>query len=67
MAPHKNIIGPDNVLKEVFKHPRARQVFRKYHMGCSKCRGFAQEKLRHAAYCHGLDVEALIAEICSTD
>ena len=67
MTPRKNTIGPDDMLKEVFKHPRARQVFRKYRMGCMKCSGSAKEKLRYAAYCHGLDIEALIAEICSTD
>ena len=56
-------IKPDDELKDVFKHPRAKQVFRKYSMGCLKCGGAANEKLRHAAHSHGLDVHALIREI----
>ena len=67
MTPRKKTIQPDDDLKEVFRHSRAKSVFKKHRMGCLKYGGFAQEKLRHAAYCHGLDVEALILEICPKD
>jgi len=63
MPAQKINIQPDDELKDVFKHPGAKNVFRKYKMGCLKCGGAANEKLRHAALCHGLDVEALIREI----
>ena len=67
MPAQKNDIRPDNELKDVFKHPRAKNVFRKHNMGCLRCGGAPNEKLRHAALCHGLDIEALIREICNHD
>ncbi len=67
MSEKEKTIQPEDELKEVFKNPRAKRVFAKYGMGCLSCGGFAAEKLRHAARCHGLDVEALIRVILPED
>ncbi len=63
MTGKTNNIRPEDKLKDVIKRKGAREVFKKYRMACLTCGGFGQEKLIHAAYCHGLDVEELIREI----
>jgi len=63
----KKQFNPDDTLKEVLKHPGARRVFKKYNLKCVKCGGMANEKLRHAAINHGLDVDSLIREISAED
>jgi len=63
MTTNTKNIRPEDKLKDVIKREGAREVFKKYRMACLKCGGFGQEKLIHAAYCHGLDVEQLIREI----
>ena len=59
----KDRITKDSELKDVLKHPKAREVFDHRGFKCPQCGGFASEKLLHAAQCHGLDIEELIKEI----
>lgn len=56
-------IHPDTELKDLLKNEKARDVLSKKGFACFKCSGIAKEKLRHAAQCHGIDVNELIEAI----
>lgn len=43
--------------------PRARDVFTAYGMGCIGCMGVSMESIEDGAKMHGIDPEAVIAEL----
>ena len=59
----KDGIGRESLLKNVLKKPGAKEVFKRYRLACFECGGMPNEKLVHAAQCHGIDVDMLIREI----
>ena len=59
----KSHIKPDAELKDLLKLPRVKEVFIRYRLGCLKCSGIGSEKLKHAAQCHGIDLEELMQSI----
>ncbi len=44
-------------------HPKAVEVFNKYHMGCFSCMGATAESIESGAQMHGVDVEELLADL----
>lgn len=56
-------VHPDMELKDLLKNERARKVLSKRGFACFKCSGLSKEKLRHAAQCHGIDVNELLREL----
>jgi len=45
------------------KYPQAVKVLQKYHMGCIGCMGAQNETLAQGANAHGVDLEALLADL----
>lgn len=52
-----------NILEAVNKYPVIGQVFRKYGLGCIGCMVASGETLGEGLAAHGLNVDAIIAEI----
>ena len=58
-------MSADSIIGEVIeRYPEARQVFeRRFGSGCFTCPGQATESVGQAAMMHGMEAEALAAEI----
>lgn len=52
-----------NILEAVQKYPVIAQVFQRYGLGCIGCMVASGESLGEGISAHGLDAEAVIAEI----
>lgn len=52
-----------NILEAVQKYPIIAQVFQKHGLGCVGCMVAAGESLGEGISAHGLDADAVIAEI----
>ena len=52
-----------NILEAVQKYPIIAQVFQKHGLGCIGCMVAAGESLGEGISAHGLDADAIIAEI----
>jgi hybrid cluster-associated redox disulfide protein len=52
-----------NILEAVQKYPVIAQVFQKHGLGCVGCMVAAGESLGEGISAHGLDADAIIAEI----
>lgn len=57
------ITKDSTILEALQKHPQARQVFERHGMGCIMCMGAAMETIENGARMHGIDVEALVADL----
>ncbi len=44
-------------------HPKAIEVFNKYHMGCFSCMGATAESVESGALMHGIDLDALMTDL----
>ncbi len=44
-------------------HPKAIEVFNKYHMGCFSCMGATAESVESGALMHGIDLDALMSDL----
>ncbi len=51
------------ILKALKSHPRVKEVFLKYGMGCTICMGAVTESIEVGAKLHGVDVETIIKEL----
>lgn len=52
-----------NILEAVQKYPVIAQVFQRYGLGCIGCMVASGESLGEGISAHGLDAEAVVAEI----
>lgn len=59
-----DIITKDTgIIDAVQKHPEILEVFAKYGLGCVGCMASHYETLGQGAGAHGIDVDALIADL----
>ncbi|HPX61577.1 MAG TPA: DUF1858 domain-containing protein [Deltaproteobacteria bacterium] len=57
-------ISKDMTFFEVMsKYPQTVKVLQKYHMGCIGCMGAQNERLEQGANAHGVDINALLADL----
>ncbi len=52
-----------SIVEVVQKYPKTVEVFRNYGMGCLGCAAARFENIEQGATAHGIDVEALIADL----
>ncbi|MDT8901699.1 DUF1858 domain-containing protein [Anaeroselena agilis] len=52
-----------SIVDVVQKYPKTVEVFRSYGMGCLGCAAARFENIEQGATAHGIDVEALIADL----
>lgn len=52
-----------SILEIVQKHPETVEVFRNYGMGCLGCSAARFENVEQGAAAHGIDIDALIADL----
>lgn len=52
-----------SIMEALQTHPQAREVFKKHGMACLGCMGAMQESIEAGARMHGIDLEALLAEL----
>lgn len=52
-----------SIMEALQTHPQARDVFKKYGMACLSCMGAIQESIEAGARMHGIDLQALLAEL----
>ncbi|KMT21250.1 DUF1858 domain-containing protein [Clostridium cylindrosporum] len=52
-----------NIIDIVNKFPETVEVFTKYGMGCFGCMAARFENLEQGALAHGIDVDALVADL----
>ncbi len=52
-----------SIIEVVQKYPKTVEVFRNYGMGCLGCAAARFENIEQGATAHGIDVEALIADL----
>lgn len=52
-----------SILETVNTYPQTVDVFRKYGMGCFGCAAARFENIEQGALAHGIDVEALLADL----
>lgn len=58
------MITKDMLVWQVLQqHPRARDILARHGMGCNQCMGAMQETVEEAARMHGLDLQALLADL----
>lgn len=57
------ITKDSNIIEAVQAHPEIMQVFANYGLGCVGCMAANFESIGEGAAAHGLDVDALIADI----
>lgn len=57
------ITKDSNIVEAVQAHPEILEVFANYGLGCVGCMAAHFESIGEGAAAHGLDVEALIADI----
>lgn len=54
----------DTMIIDVLRtHPQARAIFAAHGMGCIGCMGSEAETIENGARMHGIDVQALLAEL----
>jgi hybrid cluster-associated redox disulfide protein len=51
------------IIEAVQNHPEILQVFAEYGLGCVGCMAARFETLEQGAAAHGIDIEALVAEL----
>jgi len=51
------------IIEVVQKYPKTVEVFRNYGMGCIGCAAARFENIEQGAQAHGIDVDALIADL----
>jgi hybrid cluster-associated redox disulfide protein len=57
-------ITKDMTFFEVMRmYPQSVQVLQKYNMGCVGCMGAQNERLEQGANAHGVDINALLADL----
>lgn len=59
MAIAKNM----SIIEVVQKYPKTIEIFRNYGMGCLGCAAARFENIEQGALAHGIDVEALVADL----
>lgn len=52
-----------SIIEALKKHPRARDVFIKYGLGCLACMGAMVESVESGARMHGIDPDLLVADL----
>lgn len=52
-----------SIIDIVQKYPQTVEVFRQYGMGCLGCVAARFENLEQGASAHGIDIEALVADL----
>lgn len=52
-----------SIMEALQADPRARDVFTAYGMGCIGCMGVSMESIEDGAKMHGIDPEAVMAEL----
>lgn len=52
-----------SIMEALQAHPQAREVFKKHGMACLGCMGAMQESIEAGARMHGIDIDALLAEL----
>lgn len=52
-----------SILEALQADPRARDIFTAYGMGCLGCMGVSLESIEEGARMHGIDPEAVVAEL----
>ncbi|OFW60589.1 MAG: disulfide oxidoreductase [Actinobacteria bacterium RBG_16_64_13] len=52
-----------SIMEALQADPRARDVFVAYGMGCIGCMGVSMESIEDGAKMHGIDTEAILAEL----
>jgi hybrid cluster-associated redox disulfide protein len=52
-----------SIIEVVQKYPKTVEVFRNYGMGCLGCAAARFENIEQGATAHGIDVEALVADL----
>lgn len=58
------VISKDMSIVEIVQtYPNTVEVFRKFGMGCLGCAAARYENLEQGAKAHGIDVEALVADL----
>ena len=51
------------IIEAVQNHPESLQVFAEYGLGCVGCMAARFETLEQGAAAHGIDIEALVADL----
>lgn len=52
-----------SIIEVVQKYPKTIEIFRNYGMGCLGCAAARFENIEQGALAHGIDVEALVADL----
>lgn len=52
-----------SIIEVVQSHPATIEVFRNYGMGCFGCAAARYENIEQGASAHGVDIEALVADL----
>jgi len=52
-----------SILEALEAHPKAREVFERWGMGCSLCIGAQLESIESGAIMHGVDPDEIVAEL----
>jgi hybrid cluster-associated redox disulfide protein len=52
-----------SIMEALQVDPRARAIFTAYGMGCIGCMGVSMESIEDGAKMHGIDPEAILAEL----
>ncbi|MEN6413699.1 MAG: DUF1858 domain-containing protein [Veillonellales bacterium] len=55
-----------SITEVVQKHPQTVEIFRNHGMGCLGCAAARFENIEQGASAHGIDIEALIADLNKT-
>ncbi|MCE5286847.1 MAG: DUF1858 domain-containing protein [Pelosinus sp.] len=55
-----------SIIEVVQKHPETVDVFRNHGMGCLGCAAARFENIEQGAMAHGIDIDALIADLNKT-
>ncbi|NMC57530.1 MAG: DUF1858 domain-containing protein [Eubacteriaceae bacterium] len=53
----------DNIVKIIQEYPITREVFMQFGLGCIGCFAAQFETLEQGALAHGIDIDALVAEL----
>ena len=52
-----------SIMEALQAHPQAREVFMRHGLGCIGCMGATMESIEAGARMHGIDVDALLADL----
>jgi hybrid cluster-associated redox disulfide protein len=55
-----------SIIEVVQKHPETVDVFRNHGMGCLGCAAARFENIEQGAMAHGIDIDALVADLNKT-